>query len=302
MDKLAFATWYGEHSNLVFLIYAAPVVLSWYFYFEPQDIQYHTWLVIAATVAVWYFVTGHLRKICYEFVSRYSRKFAESPLINSATSEYVIDYVDNEILGKLEDLREEKGDYLKLFGPMADLVEGQELLERLGKLKALGFVRITPKKVALTSLGLQAIDNEIFSKKSIVPPQFSQTLARAKMLLDDRNYNGVLDMVNILFEDILRSAIIDNLGVSAEERWAQLKGERRVVHDLDRASLGELLSVCRLLKIVNNGSLEENTVSSFLKLRTPQKHSTGINSDVQQSARSSLDLASVFVRHWFDKK
>jgi hypothetical protein len=263
--------------------------------------QYHTWLVAAAVVVVWYFITDHLRKVCYDSVSSYAKSFSEKPVISTATSEYVIDYIDNEILGNLDELREQKGDYLKLFAPMIDLVEPQELIERLGKLRALGFLRITPKRVALTSLGLQAIDNEIFSKKSIVPPQFSQTLARAKIQLDDRNFNGVLDTINILFEDILRSAIIDRLRTNADEKWAQLKSEKHVVHDLDRASLGELLKGCRMLKIVNDGSIEENTISSFLKLRTPQKHSTGIHSDSQPAARSSLDLANIFVRHWFEK-
>jgi len=73
-----------------------------------------------------------------------------------------------------------------------------------------------------------------------------------------------------------------------------------VKRDFEKVSLGELIAACRQLKIISQGSMEDHILSSFMKLRTPQKHSTGHDLDPQQSAKSAFDLASVFLRHWFE--
>lgn len=298
MNKLDLVIWYGEHSTLLFLIFAAPVALLWNYYFEPIDKQELTWIVIGMVVFVYFLSAKHLKTFCYELISQYAKNFSKKPDIKYSTSEQLIDRMDIEIISIIDEQREEKGDYFKIIGHM-DLVDPDELFERLGKLKVLGYIHATPKRLRLTSLGLQTLDSSILPK-STIPAKFSVIVARAKIQLDEGNFNGVSDTVNILFEDILRDRIDDKLQKKLDEVWAELRQKSIVKRSFERVSLGELMAASRHLKIISQGSMEDHILSSFMKLRTPQKHSTGHSFDLQQSSKSAFDLASIFLRHWFD--
>lgn len=297
MNKLDLAIWYGEHSTQVFLLFAAPVALLWYFYFEPHDQQELTWVVIGGVAIVYFWSVKYLRTFCYDVVSDYAKKFSNKPDIIYPTSEDLIDRIDIEIISIIDEQREEKGDYFKIIGNI-DLVEPNDLFERLGKLKVLGYIHSTPKRLTLTSLGLQTLDTNVLPKAT-VPAKFSVLVARAKIQLEEGNFNGVSDTVNILFEDILRNRIDEQLQEKLDETWDEIRRKSIVKRNFDKVSLGELVAACRYLNIISQGSMDDHILSSFMKLRTPQKHSTGDGLDLQQSAKSAFDLASVFIRHWF---
>lgn len=299
MKKLDIAIWYGEHSGQVFLLFAAPVAILWYFYFEPIDRQELTWIPIGIVVLIYFWSAKSLKNYCYDVISRHAKNFTKKPNIQHPTSEDLIDRIDIEILLIIDEQREEKGDYFKIIGKI-DIIDSTELLERLGKLKVLGYIHATPKRLSLTALGLQTMDSSVMPKVSI-PTKFSVLLARSKIQMDEGNFNGVSDTINILFEDILRNSIVENLEDKIDETWSELKKKSIVKRNLDRVSLGELIAACKYLKIIIQGSMEDHILSSFLKLRTPQKHSTGKESDPQQSSKSAFDLANVFLRHWFEQ-
>lgn len=299
MNKLDLAVWYGEHSGQVLLVFGTPVALLWYFYFEPIDRQELTWIVIGAVAATYYFSANRLKKYCYETISKNTTAFARKPNIKNPTSEDLIDRIDVDLMTKIDEMREEKGDYFKIIGSV-DIVEPNELLERLGKLKYLGYIHASPRRLTLTSLGLESLDNLNLPKVTI-PPRFSVLLARAKINLDEGNFNGVLDTVNILLEDLLKVGIEIALGNKLEETWTRFKKEGKVVRDFERVSLGQLLSVSYDLRIVKRNSIIDNTIASFLKLRTPQKHSVDLESDPHQDAKSALDMVNIILRDWFHR-
>jgi len=297
MNKLNVAIWYGEHSTLLFLIFAAPVAILWYYYFELFDRQELTWIAIGIVVIAYFLSVKHLKFFCYDLITEHAKNFSKEPNIKHSTSEQLIDRMDIEIISIIDEQKEEKGDYFKIIEHV-DLVEPDELFERLGKLKVLGHIHATPKRLRLTSLGLQTLDSNVMPKDTI-PAKFSVNTSRAKIQLDEGNFNGVSDTVNILFEDILRNTIDNKLQEKLDETWAELRQKSIVKRSFEKVSLGELMAACRHLKIISQGSMEDHILSSFMKLRTPQKHSTGYELDPQQASKSAFDLASVFLRHGF---
>lgn len=299
MKKLDIASWYGEHSTQVLLAYAITPALLWYFYFEPIDRQELTLIPIAIVAVIYFWSAKYLKNFCYETISHYAQQFSNKPTIKNPTSEELIDRIDIDIISKIDELREEKGDYFKVLDSV-DIVDSEELLQRLGKLKYLGYVHCTRRRVSLTGLGLEYLDSSSLPK-AIVPPRFSVLLARAKINLDEGNFNGVLDSVNILFEDILRSGIEEKLGDQLDEKWAEFRKDKKVIREFDRASLGHLLTACLELRIIIHSSIVDNIISSFLKLRIPQKHSLDKDTNPQQDAKTALDMANIVVREWFKK-
>jgi len=299
VNKLDLATWYSEHSGQVFLLFGAPVVIAWFGYFENAENQYPMWLIIGAVIVIYYWSRTHLKNYCFHSVSKYANEFAKNPQVESNTTEGIIDITDVDIIGIIDGMEEDKGEYIKIIG-ITDIVEQDELLRRLGKLKTLGYIHATVRRVTLTSLGLGILDTSGVQQISI-PAKFSTFLAKAKLYFEEGNYNGVSDMINILFEKILRSLLEEKFGDELNNEWKKLREEGRVKRDFSSVSLGELLGVCNLHKVIIKGSVEDHTILSFLKLRVPQKHSTKKEEYPLQTAKSSLDLADIFIRTIFQK-
>lgn len=291
--------WYAEHLEYIWLIYLVPAALSWYFYFKPIGTQEFTWLVVALMAGIYYWVKRRLRRFCYDTILKKSASFTRLPQISSATSEDLLDSFDIEIFNTLDELREEKDDYLKVLPALSDLMSGQEIIDRLGKLRSLGMIRVHPSRVTLTPTGKDVISAPFIAIRAFVPSRFSSTLARAQIELEQRNFNGVVDTINILFEDILRTAIESKLSKDLASTWKELLTRGSVNVPYDRASLGVLLSASRHIGLISRGSVPDNLLGTFLKLRTPEKHFTGMETDVEKDARSSLDLARIFIRYWF---
>ena len=121
------------------------------------------------------------------------------------------------------------------------------------------------------------------------------------MWYDEDNYNRIADTINILFEELLRKFIEGELGSKLGDEWAKLQQDKIVRKNFDRVGLSELFSVCKYLKIIPKNSVEEHIIASFLQLRTPQKHSTKKEHEPQQTAKSAIDLANIFIREKFQR-
>lgn len=300
VNKLDLATWYSEHSTQVFLLFAAPAAIAWFGYFENAENQYPMWLIIGAVLVTYYWSKKHLKNYCFHLVTNYAKEFAKKPEIEGNTTEGIIDATDIDIIGIIDGMEEDKGEYIKIIGS-TDIVEQDELLRRLGKLKSLGYIHATARRVTLSSLGLGILDTSGVQQISI-PAKFSTILAKAKLYFEEGNYNGVSDAINILFEEILRSLLEEKFSSdNLDKEWKKLREEGRVRREFASVSLGELLGVCNLYKLIKKGSVEDNTILSFLKLRTPQKHSVNKEQPPLQTAKNSLDLANVFIRVSFQR-
>lgn len=299
MNKLDLATWYAEHSGQVLIVFAIPVAIAWFYYFESAEQQEPIWIIIGTVAGAYYWSKRHLKQYCYKKVSKYAEKFSKTPKFSSSTSEELIDTLDMDILVKLDEMEEEKGEYLKLISAL-DIVDSEEALERLGKLKSMSYVHATSRKISLTSSGVDLLNTPLI-QRTLLPPKFSTVFAKAKIWYDEGNYNGVADTINILFEELLRKFLENELGDKLSDEWAKLQSEKIIRKSFDRVGLGELYSVCKYLKIIQESSVEGHMIASFLQLRIPQKHSTKKESEPQQIAKSAIELANIFIREKFQR-
>jgi len=249
-------------------------------------------------VLAYYWMKRPLRKYCYDLITKEPVSLKEMQ-ITRATSEHLIDSFDKEILRTLDELREERGDYLKVLPALLNTIPEDEIITRLAKLRFLGLVRVKPSRVASTPAGFEVISTPFLATEAILPARFSTTLARARGMFDDGNLNGVMDTINILFEDILKTTLEERLGEKLDSTWKDLMKSGHINRPLDRASLGVLRAACYRIGVISEGSLPDIFLGAFLKLRVPEKHLTEMESDPKRSARSALDLAQMFIRHWF---
>lgn len=155
MNKLDLASWYAEHSGQVLLVFAAPVAAAWFLFFESAERQEPIWIIIGAVAAIYYWSKNYLKNYCFNTITSYSKKFSKKPELSQITSEDLIDTIDMEILTKIDGMSEDKGEYIKVIAAV-DIIDPEELLERLGKLKSLGYVHSTSRKVSLTNMGIEA--------------------------------------------------------------------------------------------------------------------------------------------------
>lgn len=257
--------------------------------------------MFALAILIYFWTKKRLRRCVQSLIIEQTDSFKELPQISRATSEQLVDAFDMEILNTVDELREEKDDYLKVLPALSDIMTENEVVYRLGKLRSLGLIRAQPSRVTLTPSGVEILSTPPLSIRAIVPPRYASTLARARIMLDQGNFNGVIDMTNILFEDILKGAIEEKLGKKLDSKWKELQKKGHVGRPFNSASLGVLLFACRNIGIISKGSIPETLLGAFLKIRVPQKHLTETKADPERDARSSLDLAQIFIRYWFGR-
>ncbi|MCH7561033.1 MAG: hypothetical protein IIC67_06670 [Thaumarchaeota archaeon] len=186
MNKLDLATWYAEHSGQVLIVFAIPVAIAWFYYFESAEQQEPIWIIIGTVAGAYYWSKRHLKQYCYKKVSKYAEKFSKTPKFSSSTSEELIDTLDMDILVKLDEMEEEKGEYLKLISAL-DIVDSEEALERLGKLKSMSYVHATSRKISLTSSGVDLLNAPLI-QRTLLPPKFSTIFAKAKIWYDEETH------------------------------------------------------------------------------------------------------------------
>lgn len=298
-SKPRLITWYAEHIDGIALLYLIPIGLSWYFYFQPTDQQYHTLVVVGAMFSLYHYVKRKFRRFCYSLIHQSTVDFTKDPKIEGVTSEDLLDSFDKEILENIDELREEKGDYLALISALSDLMDPQELFLRLGKLRALNLVRARPSRISLTPSGLEALSSPT-TRVAKVPQKYSYRLAKARIDFDDGNFSGVSDDINILFEDILKDSLKKRFGDALNDEWKKLQKDNKVRPDLERANLGALHRACRDIGVIDPGSKFDHILFTFLDIRNPAKHLSAQKIEPAIDAETALDIAGIFTRHWFE--
>ena len=154
LNKLKIVAWYGANIELVALLFQIPSIIIWQLYFRPIGQEALSWIVVFLMFLVYYWMKRPLRKYCYDLIIKESVSLKDFQ-ITTATSEYLIDSFDKEILRMLDELREEKGDYLKVLPALLDTIPEEEIITRLAKLRFLGLIRVKPSRVAPTPAGLE---------------------------------------------------------------------------------------------------------------------------------------------------
>jgi len=290
---------YAEYLELVFVSMVALAALCPFLFLG--DPGYRDYVLPAAVIgmATYYLVKRPIRKYCHGLILKGSESFSITPRISGATSEYLVDQFDKEILKIVNESRGNRGDYLSLLPQFALFVTEKEAVERLARLRSLGFITANASGVILTPTGMELASIPTLAPQAMLPGTFAAALAKARMEYDRRNFNGATDEVNKLLENVLRAKLEEKYGDSLDSEWSRLLFEGVVKRPYDQANLGILLPACRSLEIIKAGSIYDSILGVFLKLRAPEKHSTGIETDSEKDAKSALELAQIFTRYWF---
>ena len=308
VDKIRLCGWYSSN-EAINILFAFPPVLLWYFYFTPINQQVLFWPVAGLMWVFYWYLRRRIRRFCYQTTLEKSNSFLQSPKITEPTSEELLDSFDVEVLQRIDEARDEKRtDYINLMADLSDIIEPPELFNRLGKLRALSLVRTTPARVSLLPRGMDVLQAPATSHLSRVPTKYSTLLARARIDMENGNFNGVTDDVHVLFEEVLRDALQKELGRSMDIEWKKLQAAKVVTPDLNRAGLGHLLRAASRLGVIDPGSAYYMWLSSFLAVRNPQKHALGedpgdgegvVSGETSaEVAKTSLEIAEIFLRHW----
>jgi hypothetical protein len=221
---------------------------------------------------------------CQRFIRKASKQFADHGEIHTKTNEDALDFVDIAIL-KLVDSA--GGRYTDLIPEANPKFEMSEFFTHVGKMQSMGYLTGHRTKVVLSELGLETVSMPTSGFSASVPWDIATQYARAKTKLTTGDLGGAVDEANKLFEMCLRTRLAKGL-------W-----DEKPRKEYERATLGDLLNASRELDLIQSSSLADLVLSSFLKLRTPSKHLTAVESVPLRVAESSVDLARVFLRDWY---
>jgi hypothetical protein len=212
------------------------------------------------------------------------------------TSEKGIDSIDVEVLKKLQAVG---GDPFALSKQISDSALRQdELIPRLARLCVLRYTHLHKNKLVLTPEGQDVLNMPGYMLQTYIPPEVSKRFAEIQAALNSEAFAETVDKTNKLFEYLLSERLRSNFDMT--ETWQSLAHHGVVKHPFEKCSLGELAAACKSLRVFRDGDMYDRLLGIFLALRVPQKHQTGATSDLIRTAETSLDLARVFTRHWFE--
>ncbi|MDE1852584.1 MAG: hypothetical protein KGI38_02420 [Thaumarchaeota archaeon] len=304
--EFAAVGFYSRHYEGIFIVYAIPSVLVWYLYLRIIDQQYYFWPIFGVSVLLYLYVRRRINRYCYHLIQSYPENSSSVDYGTGYTDVDLLDSFDIEVLTKINEIREDNGDYLRLINVTSSLIDARDLFRRLSKLKNLNLVRAVPARLALTPSGLEKLSAPRVIRTSKIPPQVGAMLAKAKADFAQGNFNGTVDDINMMFEWTLRDALTHRFGDALGDKWKALQKAGAINPDLRVANLGALLRACRELAVTEVASVTYKLVDSFWAIRNPQKHSESqgqqaVNTFEEQvrSAESSIQIAEAFLRYWF---
>lgn len=208
------------------------------------------------------------------------------------TTEQCVDSIDVEILKAVKNLG---GEYTKFLPEVLKYLSIDMLLSRLARLRTLGFLKLQPpKKILLTSLGVDALNLPPGVLSAKVPPEVGGRLAEIRLAFRDENYDEVSNKSTKLIEAILRKRLEEKFSGTFQDVWPNLN-----LGPYKRASLGTLKEACSKLKVFKKNGLADHILSTILKLRVPMSHEKeGITSPAN-IASLTVHLIEAFVREWY---
>jgi len=295
--------WYSRHlGDWVFIVHAALAFsVGYVVHLIGPSIEFPILLVvgIGSSGLVYYVIKRFARAYCTTTIDRFSRDFKRAPAFQSKTTERLVDAADVEILRTIRQARDIEGDHINLIGKISDWFSTEELLVHLGKLRALNYVRLDKAHITVTPEGLELLAMPAVAFQARVPSEIAANIAGMKLALNEGNLNEVVDGANRLFERILRRAFEAAFPSSYESEWAKLKAENKVKMPYERASLGELRAAGENLGFLKSGSVYENLLLAYMKIRVPQKHDAGESASSESIALTTMNLVESFVRLWY---
>ncbi len=208
------------------------------------------------------------------------------------TTELSVDSIDIE---SLKAIKTYGGEYLKFFPEVLKFISLKMLLSRLSRLRLLGFLTIQlPKKVLLTSLGVDALNFPPSILSANVPSEVDRRLSEIKLALKEGNYDEVTNKSTKLLEALLRERLESKFRGTIEDVWPNLK-----LRPYNRASLGVLKEACVSLKIFEKNGISDHLISAILKLRVPMAHEKEEINYPSNIAFLTVRLVEAFLRNWY---
>lgn len=208
------------------------------------------------------------------------------------TTELGVDSIDIEIL---KAIKTRGGDYANFIPEILKYISLNMLLSRLARLKMLGFLTVQPpRKILLTSLGVDALNIPPSALAAKVPPNISMRMAEIRLAFQQEDYHEVTNKSTKLLEAILREGLEDKFRGTVQNVWPNLKLE-----PYDRASLGTLREACLRLSVLEKNSIEDHLLSIILKLRVPMTHEKEEVTSPSSVAFLTVNLVEAFIRDWY---
>jgi len=208
------------------------------------------------------------------------------------TTEQGVDSIDVEILKAMKNLG---GDYAECLPEVLKYLSIDMLLSRLARLRTLGFLKLQPpRKVLLTSLGVDALNLPPGVLSARVPPEIGGRLAEIRLAFRDENYDEVTNKSTRLIEAILRKKLEEKFLGTFQDVWPNLN-----LGPYDRASLGTLKEACLKLKVFKKNGLTDHILSTILKLRVPMSHEKEGIASPPNIGFLTVHLLEAFVREWY---
>jgi len=297
---ITFVTWYTAHEYYLWIYLAQWVVFGWLIYLILRlDPPYLIVVSFLPTLATYYSVKRILTGFCSSSIRESSREFVSDPGLDSKTSLKLVDMTDREILKTLRENKSIKGDYLNLIREISTWFMTGDLLSRIGKLHALGYLKASRNRITLSAEGLDLLELPQLMFLSNVPPGIARKAVDMRFALIEGNFNGVVDAANKIFESILREAFEKKFLGNYQSEWDGLQSRGVVRNDYENANLGQLSAAAKGTGVLKEGSLHDNLLKAFSRIRVPQKHEKGEPQLEEADACSAMDIVNVFVRYWY---
>lgn len=298
--NLRVLSWYTSHDYYLLIYLGLWILFGALIYFSFRLDQLYLLVVsFLPTLAVYYVMRHILTGFCSSRVRQLSTEFVDHTTFDSKTSLKLADMTDREILKTLRENKSVKGDYLNLIREVSTWFATEDLLSRVGKLHALGYLKASRNRITLTAEGLDLLELPVLIFQSNVPQTIARRVAEMRFALIKGNFNEVVDAANRIFESMLREAIERKLPETYLSVWKNLQSNGVVQGDYEKASLGHLSAAAKKTDILREGSIHDNLLRAFGKIRVPQKHETGEVQIAEVDAFSAMDIVSVFVRYWY---
>ena len=217
--------WYIEHlENEVFLLFAGLAFLAGYLIhiLMPLDSPWSLIVPVVLSALLYYYAKRRVKRKIYGLIKKSSKQFSEKPFFRSKTTEELIEAIDIEVLTAI---REEGGDYFKFIPDLASTFDPDEFMMSLSKLTSLGKIKTYSNRISLTAEAMEILSTPPASLRQIVPKEVAGRMAKAKALMKSGNFNGVVDEVNKLFENVLRDAFRRKPRRNVSTFTCQRKGE-----------------------------------------------------------------------------
>lgn len=208
------------------------------------------------------------------------------------TTEQGVDSIDVEILNAVKTLG---GDYSKCIPEVLKYLSFGMLLSRLARLRTLGFIELQPpRKILLTSLGVDAINLPPSVLPARVPSEIGERIAEIRLAFQNEDWDEVTNKSTKLLETILRKRLEEKFSGTLSDVWPNLS-----MGPYDRASLGTLKGACVKLKVFRRDGVADHILSIILKLRVPISHEKKGKTSPSNIASLTVKLVEAFVRAWY---